>query len=203
MSQIDKYLNIFTYDNNGKNYISFNKNRIKKNNSNENKDRIMKNMNINIAKDYNTDKGIFRKKNNKNSNNQYNNIFKDYYISKDPYLRFKEEDNNKNEKFKNDKQLINQHTKMNIINSQKRIYNCKDIYCMDSKINQIKNKAIKDNKERKEKKGSKYEKIISTIQPNNNGKNKKMKRFIEGIFKYQKYKEIQLSETSNLYHKNS
>ena len=200
MSQIDKYLNIFTYDNNGKNYISFNKNRIKKNNSNENKVRIMKNMNINIAKDYNTDKGIFRKKNNKNSNN---NIFKDYYISKDPYLRYKEEDNNKNEKFKNDKQLINQHTKMNIINSQKRIYNCKDIYCVESNKNKIKNKVKKENKGNKEKKGNKYEKIISTIQPNNNGKNKKMKRFIEGIFKYQKYKEIQLSETSNFYHKNS
>lgn len=206
MSQIDKYLNIFTYDNKGKNYISFNKNRIKKNNSNENKERFMKNMNINLAKDYNTEKGIFRKKNHKNSNNQFNNIFKDYYISKDPYLRHKEEDNNKFEKLKNDKQLISQHKKMNIVNSQKRIYNCKDIYCMDSNINQIKNKVKKENKgnkENKEKKGNKYEKIISTIQPNNNGKNKKMKRFIEGIFKYQKYKEIQLSETSNFYHKNS
>ena len=204
MSEIDKYLNIFTYDNNGKNYISFNKNRFKKNNSNENKDRrIINNMNINLTKDYNTDKGIFRKKNNKTSNNQYNNIFKDYYISKDPYLRHKEEDNNKYEKLKNDKQLINQHKKMNIVNSQKRIYNCKDIYCMDSNINKIKNKPKKENKEKKDKKGNKYEKIISTIQPNNNGKNKKMKRFIEGIFKYQKYKEIQLSETSNFYHKNS
>ena len=203
MSQIDKYLNIFTFENNVKNYISFNKNRIKKNNSNENKERFIKNMDVNIEKNYHTEKGIFRKNNNKNPDNQYNNIFKDYYISKDPYLRHKEEDYNKIEKLKNDKQLMNKPNKINIINSQKRIYNCKDIYCMDSNINQIKNKPKKENKKNKEKRGNKYEKIISTIQPNNNGKNKKMKRFIEGIFKYQKYKEIQLSETSNFYHKNS
>ena len=194
MSQIDKYLNVYTYNNNKNRHISYNINQSskKKNISNENKDKPFNHIIISTKKINKIDSSIFRKNSkNKNPNNndiisQKNTIFKKCYNSKESYWSKKEEKINN----KNVKTLFDRPKKSFIINSQKRIYNCKDIFDYNSESN-------KNNNE------NKYEKMISAIHPNINGKNKKMKRFIEGICKFQKFKEIKNSETSNYFHKNN
>ena len=164
MLKIDKYLNYYFNENNSRQQMSFNKNR--------KKIKDIKNIIVNMKKNYCSENAIFRKKSNKNEKKEKispkNNLFKNYYTSKGSYWKKEENNNNVFEKLLIDK------SQNNIC--EKKLYEKKKII-YKSPSGPISNKN---------------EKTSSTIQPSYND-NKSTKKIIKN--EYTNKEKINLKES--------